>query len=65
MTDEEIGKTLRSMRRNEGIGLGRLAREIDVTKQHLLNIELARKNYSIKVLRKYLDYFGYNITISK
>jgi len=65
MTDEEIGKTLRHMRRDEGIGLEKLASRIGVTKQHILNIELARKNYSVKVLRKYLDYFGYEITIVK
>lgn len=65
MTDEEIGKTLRAIRRAEGLGLEKLAKRIGVSKQHLINIEMARKNYSVKVLRKYLDYFGYEITIVK
>lgn len=65
MTDEEIGKALREMRRAEGLGLEKLSKQIGVTKQHILNIELARKNYSVKILRKYLNHFGHEITISK
>jgi len=56
----DFGKLLRTLRTKEGIGIKRLAPELDVSYTYLSKLENSEVNPSAELVERVAEYFDYN-----
>ncbi len=57
----EFSKLLKQLRRNKGVGIKVLAREIDLNYTYISKLENSKVNPSPEVINKFANYFNYNV----
>lgn len=57
----ELGRRLRKLRLQKGLSQEELAFEVDISRDHLSNIELGKFPINIKTLYKLAEFFGVDI----
>lgn len=63
-TREQIGFTLRSLRKSKGMRQVDIAERLGITKHTISKVECGRWNYGIEIVLAYADVVGANVDIT-